>query len=72
MSSYAVTISPKYQIVIPKVIRDELGLRPGQRVSFIRSGTSIRLVPVRPLESLMGSMPGLKPESIREKQDRKL
>jgi AbrB family looped-hinge helix DNA binding protein len=44
-----VTISPKYQVVIPKGIRESLELRPGQKVQAILYDRRIELVPVRPI-----------------------
>jgi AbrB family looped-hinge helix DNA binding protein len=44
-----VTISPKFQVVIPKAIREELGLLPGQKVQAIVYGERIELIPVRPI-----------------------
>lgn len=55
----AVTISSRYQIVIPKEIRDALGLKPGQKVQAIRRGQRIELVPLRPLEELRGFLRGI-------------
>lgn len=49
-----VTISTKYQVVIPKEIRRRLRLRPGQRVHAFARGESIVLVPVFPIEELRG------------------
>ena len=43
-----VTISPKFQVVIPKEIRERLGLVPGQKVQAIVYGDRIELIPVRP------------------------
>jgi AbrB family looped-hinge helix DNA binding protein len=45
-----VTISPKYQVVIPKSIRDSLGLKPGQKVQAIEYQGRVELVPVRPVQ----------------------
>ena len=42
-------ISPKYQVVIPKAIREELELKPGQMVQVIAHGDRIEMVPVRSL-----------------------
>ena len=52
-------MSPKYQVVIPKDVRDELGIRPGQKVEAFVIGSSIELVPIQPIESLKGSLPSL-------------
>lgn len=55
----AVTISPKYQVVIPKQIRDRLCLLPGQKIQAIAYGDRIELIPVRPIRELRGSLNGL-------------
>lgn len=67
-----VLMSPKHQIVIPKEIRDELKLKPGQKFVVLRDGRSVRLVPVPPLEELRGSLKGVDVEFVREKEDRAL
>lgn len=45
-----VTVSPKFQVVIPKRIREKLGLSPGQKVQAILYGDRIELVPVRSIK----------------------
>lgn len=66
----AVTVSSKYQVVIPKEIRESLKVEPGQRFeAFVRDG-SIRLVRVRPLRELRGFVRGI-PDFERE-PDREL
>lgn len=54
-----VTISPKYQIVIPKPLRELLGLKPGQKVQAIAYEDRIELIPVRRMKDLRGFLPGL-------------
>lgn len=54
-----VTISPKYQVVIPKQIREALALRPGQRVLALRVGDRIELVPLADARSLRGFLRGI-------------
>ena len=49
-----VTISPKFQVVIPKAIREKLGLTPGQRVETIIYDNRIELIPVRPIKKMKG------------------
>lgn len=61
-----VTISPKFQVVIPKRIREELGLYPGQKVQAIRYGDRVELVPVRPLAEMRGFLRGIDTEVPRE------
>lgn len=63
----AVTISPKYQVVIPKHIRERLGLEPGQRVEAIAYDDRIVLVPVRSAKSLRGALRGMSTRIAREK-----
>jgi AbrB family looped-hinge helix DNA binding protein len=65
-----VTISPKYQVVIPKSIRERLGLSPGQKVQAIAIGERIELVPVRPARELRGLLRGMDTSFEREKDDR--
>jgi len=49
-----VTISPKFQVVIPQEIREAMGLSPGQKVEAIRYGDRIELIPVKPVQNLRG------------------
>ena len=63
-------ISPKFQIVIPKEIRDRAGLAVGQRVQFITRGTLITLVPERPIADLRGVAKGMSTGGLRDKTDR--
>ena len=55
----AVTISPKYQVVIPKEIREKLGLSPGQKVEIIMYDGRIELIPVRPIKTMRGFLKGI-------------
>ncbi len=54
-----VTISPKYQVVIPKAIREQLGLSPGQKIEAIAYGDRIELIPVRPMKESRGFLKGI-------------
>ena len=62
----SVTISPKYQIVIPKTIRDALNLRPGQKMQVIEYAGRVELIPERDIKELRGFLKGIKTEFKRE------
>jgi AbrB family looped-hinge helix DNA binding protein len=64
------TISPKYQVVIPKEIREEIPLRAGQVVQVLVKNGVITLIPDRPLSSLRGFLKGMEINGFREKEDR--
>lgn len=59
-------ISPKYQIVIPKAIREELGLSPGQKVQMIAYGNRIELIPEQGIKEMRGFLKGIDTEVPRE------
>lgn len=61
-----VTISPKFQVVIPKGIRERLKLRPGQKVQAILYDDRIELVPVRPAKAMRGFLKGIDTTVARE------
>jgi len=61
-----ITISPKFQVVIPKKIREELALRPGQRLLAVRVGDRIELVPLSDAKSRRGSLRGIDTDVPRE------
>ncbi len=61
-----VTISPKFQVVIPKAIRESLGLAPGQKVHAIAYGDRIELIPVQPAKRLRGFLKGIDTTVPRE------
>lgn len=61
-----VTISPKFQVVIPKSIREDLGLRPGQKVQAIVYEGRIELVPVVPIRKMKGFLQGIDTTVPRE------
>ncbi len=64
------TISPKFQVVIPKEIRRKLRLSPKQRLQVLEKGGVISLIPEVPLKPLKGVLRGIKRTEIREKKDR--
>jgi len=65
----AVTISPKFQVVIPLTVRRALGLRPGQKVQVIRYGERIELIPLRPMREIRGFLRGID-TTVKREQDR--
>ncbi|MCF6284500.1 MAG: AbrB/MazE/SpoVT family DNA-binding domain-containing protein [Candidatus Hydrogenedentes bacterium] len=65
-----VTVSPKFQVVIPKEIRQRAGIQPGQKLEVFRVGDIIELVPVKDLKTMRGSLPGLNTEVERTEKDR--
>lgn len=64
-----ITISSKYQIVIPREVREQFKLKPGQKVMFIPYKNSIRLVIVPPIEDALGIFEGLETGDLREEVD---
>jgi len=62
-----VTISPKYQVVIPKAIRAQLKLRAGQKVQAIAYQNRIELVPVKPARQMRGFLKGISTDVPRER-----
>ena len=53
-----VTVSPKYQVVIPKAIRERIGLKPGQKLHVFALDGQVLLVPDVPVESMRGFLRG--------------
>lgn len=68
-----VTVSPKYQVVIPKEVRETLAIKAGMQLSVVAKGGIAYLVPVTPPSRLRGLVGPLadKP-SLRDKKDRPL
>ena len=63
------TISSKYQIVIPREVRKQFNLKPGQKVMFIPYQRSIRLVIVPSIQDALGMFKGINTDAIREEED---
>jgi AbrB family looped-hinge helix DNA binding protein len=66
----AVTVSPKYQVVIPKVIRERAGISPGDTLQVLSFDDRIELVRTRPMRDMRGFLRGLDPSFVREEEDR--
>jgi AbrB family looped-hinge helix DNA binding protein len=61
-----VTVSPKYQVVIPSAIRRLIDVRPGQKVRVILYGDRIEMIPVKPVEETRGFLKGIDTSVERE------
>jgi AbrB family looped-hinge helix DNA binding protein len=61
-----VTISPKYQVVIPQRIRNAMQLFPGQKVQVIMYGNRIELVPEKNIKDMRGFLKGINIEFKRD------
>jgi len=62
----SVTVSPKFQVVIPKTIREALNLSPGQKMQVIEYAGRIELIPERDIKELRGFLKGINTEFKRE------
>jgi AbrB family looped-hinge helix DNA binding protein len=67
-----VTISSKYQVVIPRPIREQFNLKPGQKIMFIPYKETLRVVIVPSIEGTEGIFAGIDTDPQREKEDREL
>jgi AbrB family looped-hinge helix DNA binding protein len=63
---HTVTVSPKFQVVIPKEVRKALNLRPGQRLQVVEHEGRIELIPERDFKELRGFLKGINTEFKRE------
>jgi AbrB family looped-hinge helix DNA binding protein len=61
-----VTVSPKYQVVIPSGVRESLGILPGMKVPIFLYQNRIEFVPVRALKSMRGFLSGISTDVVRE------
>ncbi len=62
----SVTISPKFQVVIPRKVRDSLRLVPGQKVRVIQYGKRIELIPEVKISKMQGFLKGINTDFTRE------
>jgi AbrB family looped-hinge helix DNA binding protein len=65
-----VTVSRKYQIVIPEKLRQAANIKPGDKMVAIAKHGILQYVPVRPLEQTRGMIPGLDTKELRDKAER--
>ncbi len=61
-----VTVSPKFQVVIPKSVRETLQLRPGQKMQVVEYEGRIELIPERDIKELRGFLKGINTKFDRE------
>lgn len=64
-----VTVSPKYQVVIPRDVRQSMKIRPGQKVRVIEYEDRIELIPVRRMRQMRGFLKGIN-TTVRREKDR--
>lgn len=65
-----VTVSPKFQVVIPRRIREKMGLKPGEKLQVICFEDRIELVPIRPMKEMRGFLKGLDSSFERDEEER--
>ena len=65
-----VILSTKYQLVIPREVRERLALEPGAKFTVIEKGGILYLVPERPLADFRGVARGTRRKGLRDKKDR--
>ncbi len=66
---HTVTLSSKYQVVIPQEVREQMRLSPGDRIRVFRYGDRVELIPARPITEMRGFLPGLD-TSLERDEDR--
>ena len=66
----SVTVSPKFQVVIPQKVRQMIGLMPGQKMHVLAYDDKVVFIPVRPIQEARGSLKGIDTDVQREEEDR--
>ncbi len=61
-----VTVSPKFQVVIPKEVREALGIESGQKVQVMAYRDRIELIPLKPIGALRGYLKGIDTDVPRD------
>lgn len=59
MSTVTVTVTSRYQVVIPRAVRDRLNIRPGQKMHVFPYENRLELIPLRPIQELRETLPGI-------------
>lgn len=65
----SVTVSPRYQLLIPEGVRQEIHIRPGDRMAAIVKHGILCYVPLRPFDQTKGMTPGLNTQDLRDRRD---
>ena len=65
-----VTVSPKFQVVIPQKVREMLGVRRGQKMTVLAYDNRIVLIPMLPIQDARGSLKGMDTSFEREEEER--
>lgn len=66
----AATLSSKYQILIPKAIRDALDLKAGQQFTFVVKDNLIQMLPKKSIQDIRGILKGADTSDVRDRRDR--
>ncbi len=66
----SITLSSKFQLSIPKAVREEMRLKVGQKFAIIPKGDTIVLAPIRPLDEMRGILKGADTSNYRDRTDR--
>jgi len=62
-----VTVSPKYQVVIPKSVRESMGIISGQKIQILTYQNRIELIPIQPMKKMRGFLKGINTSVKRDK-----
>jgi len=62
----AVTVSPKFQVVIPKEIREAMKIKSGQKIQMLAYNNRIELIPIKPMKALRGFLKGIDTKVARD------
>jgi AbrB family looped-hinge helix DNA binding protein len=62
----SVTVSPKYQVVIPKEVREAMGIVSGQKIQVLTYQNRIELIPIKPMKKLKGFLKGINTDVERD------
>jgi len=65
-----VTVSPKFQVVIPQSIRSRMGVKPGQKMRVIAYDDKVIFIPIRPIQAARGSLSGISTQVERQEEKR--
>jgi AbrB family looped-hinge helix DNA binding protein len=65
-----VTVSKKYQVVIPEKLRRQSGVKPGDKMVAVTKHGIIHYIPVRPIKETKGFIKDLNTQELRDESDR--